>query len=146
MKTFKKIMFYVIVIFAFILFSNIMIRVGLKNTYKTISGEIKTSSPEITISEIKTTDVNGYAKGTIKNNSDNNIEKIYIKLDLYSKRDVNLGTEYFEVNNLKAGASREFEIDYRYSRVNHYEITCVEEKIAPEVKDSNVYNLINELD
>ena len=104
-----------------------MMKVGLRNSYKTISGQIKSVSPQITVTEAKTTDVNGYVKANIKNNSDQDIEKIYVKLDLYSKRDVNLGTEYQEINNLKAGEEESIEIKYRYSKVDHYEINSVDE-------------------
>ena len=128
MRRFKQIMFFVILIFAFAYFSNYMIGVGLRNTYKTIKGEVKTSSPSIIVSEIKTTDVNGYARGTIKNNTDEDMNSIYIKLDLYSRKDVHMGTEYFEVKDLKVGDSQDFKIEYRFSNVNHYEITCVDEK------------------
>lgn len=127
MKRFKQIMFFVIVIFAFAIFSDFMMKVGIRNTYKTIQGEIKTYSPQITVSEAKTTDVNGYAKGTIKNNSDEDIDIVYIKIDLFSKRNVNLGTEYLEIRDLKNGDTREFEIKYRFSNVDHYELTCVSE-------------------
>ena len=128
MERMKQIAFYGIVIVVFAIFSDYMIKVGLNNTYKYISGEVKIASPEIIMTEVKTTDVNGYAKGTIKNTLAEDIDRIYIKIDLYSKRDVNLGTQYLEVRDLKVGESREFEIDYRYSNVNHYEITCVFEK------------------
>ena len=103
MATVKKIAFYGILIVVFAIFTNCMMKVGLRNTYKTISGEIK-------------------------NNSDKDIERMYIKLDLYSKRNVNLGTEYLEVNNLKIGKEQEFEIKYRYSNVNHYEIKIIDSK------------------
>lgn len=128
MERVKQITFYLVVIIVFAIFSNYMIKIGLKNTYHTISGTVKISTPKITMSEVKTTDVNGYAKGEIENNLGEDIDKIYIKIDLYSKRDVNLGTEYIEISNLKAGKTRKFEIDYRYSKVDHYEITCVYEK------------------
>ena len=80
------------------------------------------------MTDVKTTDVNGYAKGIIKNNTEQDIEKIYIKLDLFSKVDTNMGTEYYEVTNLKAGESKEFEIKYKYANVKKYEINCVNEK------------------
>lgn len=136
----KQIAFYGVLIFVFAIFSNYMIKVGLKNTFKTITGEIKASSPEIIMTEVKTTDVNGYAKGKIKNNSDKYIDRIYIKLDLYSKRNVNLGTEYLEINNLDTGKEQDFEIKYRYSNVNHYEITCVDSKtfLREQFSDNNV--------
>lgn len=140
MATVKKIARYAVIIVVFVILTDCMIKVGLRSTYKTISGEIKTSSPEIIMEEVKTTDVNGYAKGKIKNNSDKDIERMYIKLDLYSKRDVNLGTEYLEINNLKVGKEQEFEIKYRYSNVNHYEITIIDSKtlLREQILNNNV--------
>lgn len=125
MARFKQIMYLVLIIIVFIIFSEFMIRVGLKNTYKTIQGEIRTESPEIVISEAKTTDVNGHVIGTIKNNSEEDISKTVIKLDLYTKRENLLGDRRLEILNLKAGESRDFEINFRYNNVNSYEITCV---------------------
>ena len=124
----KQVLFFGIVIVVFAIFTDFMINIGLKNTYKDISGEVKITSPKIVMTEVKTTDVNGYAKGTIKNNLNEDIDRIYIKIDLYSKRDVKLGTQYLEVTDLDAGESQEFEINYRYSNVDHYEITGVYEK------------------
>ncbi len=140
MATFKKVMFYGILIVVFAIFTDCMIKVGLRNTYKTISGEIKQTTPEIIMSEVKTTDVNGYAKGKIKNNSEKDIERTYIKLDLYSKRNVNLGTEYLEINNLKIGKEQEFDIKYRYSNVNHYEITIIDSKtlLREQILNNNI--------
>lgn len=140
MATVKKIARYAVIIVVFVILTDCMIKVGLRSTYKTISGEIKTSSPEIIMEEVKTTDVNGYAKGKIKNNSDKDIERMYIKLDLYSKRDVNLGTEYLEINNLKVGKEQEFEIKYKYSNVNHYEITIIDSKtlLREQILNNNV--------
>lgn len=128
MATVKKIARYAVIIIVFAILTDCMMKIGLRNTYRTISGEIKETTPEIIMEEVKTTDVDGYAKGKIKNNSDKDIERMYIKLDLYSKRNVNLGTEYLEVNNLKIGKEQEFEIKYRYSNVNHYEIKIIDSK------------------
>ena len=80
----KQVLFFGIVIVVFAIFTDFMINVGLKNTYKDILGQVKITSPEIVMTEVKTTDVNGYAKGTIKNNLNEDIDRIYIKIDLYS--------------------------------------------------------------
>lgn len=124
----KQVAFYGLLIVIFAIFSDFMIKVGLKNTYKEIPGIIDTSSPEIVINEVKTTDVDGYAKGTIKNNTEESIDKIYIKLDLYSKRDINLGTKYLEIKSLNKEQNLDFEIQFRYSNVDHYKITCIDSK------------------
>lgn len=128
MKRVKQIATFTILAIIFAIFTDYMAKVGLRNSYKTISGEIKSVSPQITVTDAKTTDVQGYLKADVKNNSEEKIEKIYIKLDLFSKRDVNLGTEYLEINDLEAGKERSIEIKYKYSNVDHYEITTKNEK------------------
>lgn len=127
MKRFKQIMFFALLIVVFAIFTDFISKIGLKNTYKTISGQIKSASPEIVVSEAKATDDNGYVRGTIKNNAETDIEKTFIKVDIYSKRNNILGDEYLEVPGLKAGESKEFEIKFRYNNAKHYEITCVSE-------------------
>lgn len=127
MKRFKQIMFFALLIVAFAVFTNFISRIGLKNTYKTISGQIKSASPEIVVSEAKASDVNGYVKGTIKNNTETDIEKTFIKVDIYSKRNNILGDKYLEVIELKAGESKEFEIKFSHNNVDHYEIICLSE-------------------
>ena len=127
MKRFKQIMFFALLIVVFAIFTDFISKIGLKNTYKTISGQIKSVSPEIVVSEAKATDVYGYVIGKIKNNSEEDIDRIFIKLELYSKRDNILGDKYPEILNLKAGETRDFEIFFKYNNVDHYEITCVNE-------------------
>ena len=128
MKRFKQLMIFAILGVLFIIFSEYLIRVGLRNTYKTISGEIKSASPQITVTEAKVTDVNGYVQGKIKNTSEEGIEKIYIKLELYSKRDIKLGDKFLEITNLNSNEEKDFEIKFKYSNVDYYIITCVNEK------------------
>lgn len=122
MERFKQIMLFVLLMILFAIFTDYMVKVGLRNTYKTMTGEIKTVSPEITIIEAKTTDVNGYVNGKIKNNSGEDIKEIDIKLELYSKRNVNLGTENLKITDLKNNEEKEFSINFRYSNVNKYKI------------------------
>ncbi len=124
MKRFKQIMIFVIIGVLFIILTEYLIRVGLRNSYKTISGEIKSVSPQITVTEAKATDVNGYVEGKIKNASEEEIEKIYIKVELYSKRDIKLGEQFLEITDLKNDEEKDFEIKFQYSNVNYYIITC----------------------
>ena len=126
MKRFKQIMILVILMLLFAVFTDYIIRVGLRNSYKTISGEIKSVVPQITVTEAKATDIDGYVEGKIKNASEEEIEKIYIKLELYSKRDIKLGEQFLEITDLKNDEEKDFEIKFQYSNVNYYIITCEE--------------------
>ena len=91
MKRFKQIMTFVIIGVLFIILTEYLIRVGLRNSYKTISGEIKSVSPQITVTEAKATDVNGYIEGRIKNASEDDIAA----LDEFTRPAAKKVYEYF---------------------------------------------------
>lgn len=109
--------------------SNTLIYAGINNIYEDIGNYqfIKLSNIEVSLDEAKATSMNGYIKGTIKNNSNKNIEEEYIKIDFYSIRDVNVGTKYIKVENLRAKDAAEFEIKFKISNVSYCVITNVDE-------------------
>lgn len=98
--------------------------------------ELNSTVGTIQITDSRATKVNGYVKGTITNNTNHLISKLYIVLQCYSKKDNLLGTEYTQVENLAVGETREFEIRYQYDDVDHYTITTTEE--APEGGNLNL--------
>lgn len=111
--------------------SNTLIYAGINNIYEDIGNYqyINSSNIEITLNEAKATSINGYIKGTIKNNSNSNIKEEYLKIDFYSERKVNMGTKYIKIENLKANESTEFNIDFKFSNVNYCIITTIDEII-----------------
>ena len=77
MDTHKKFFIYFLLVVAFFIFSQIMIYFALQTTYKYKSVNIKTTIPiEI---EVQATLVNGFAKGKVKNNSEETLENKYIQ-------------------------------------------------------------------
>lgn len=100
----------------------------VKTTYSTIEKqEIMTTVPKIEIEEAKATYVNGYVKGTITNNSESDIDVCYLVLNSYSERDVNLGTKYWKIENLKQNETREFKITFRYQEVKRISLNMTKE-------------------
>lgn len=62
--------------------------------------------------------------GTIKNNTDHDMEYVEINIILYDKDDAQIGTALANTNNLKAGGSWKFEavgIDPNCAEYDHYE-------------------------
>lgn len=121
LKTFAK---YAIWLILFWILSDILIYLGMNSTYKTIKprGEI----PEgIEIVQMQATTVNGRAKINVK---DSSLNKKFLKIDLYSARGTNLGTQYIEIGNVKENQNKELETYFRISEVKSYEISVVEEK------------------
>lgn len=120
-KTFVK---YAIWLILFWILSDFLIYLGINSTYKTIKprGEIPTG---IEVVQMQATAVNGRAKINVK---DVALSKKFLKIDLYSLNEVNLGTQYIEIGNVKENQNKEFETYFKISDVKSYEITVVDEK------------------
>lgn len=131
LKTFRM---WALLIIAFFIYSTVITNLYLKNTYKTVYGEIVTNSPKIEITEAVAGNNSGSIKGSITNDTDEYIEKIYIKIDFYSKFDTNKGTLYIEIKDLAENEKREFSSDFKYRKVERYEVSYVEEIIEEEKK------------
>lgn len=118
MKTFAK---YAIWLILFWILSDILIYLGINSTYQDIEnrGEIPNG---IQVVQMQTTKVNGRAKIKVK---DIALSGKVVKIDLYSSNDVNLGTQYIEVGNIKE--EKEIETYFKISEVESYEITIVDE-------------------
>lgn len=123
MKTLKTYLVYIILIVTFYIFSDVVIYLALNGMYKKIDAKVYTNTPEIAITKCAATNVNGVVGGTIKNNTNEGINNQYIKIDLYSSRNIKMGTKYIAIENLAPEKEQHFEIWYRYSNVSHAAIS-----------------------
>lgn len=126
MAKMKKYFRYILLIAAFWLFSDILIYLSINTTYTNVDTRIYNISPEIVIGESKATYVNGYVKGSIKNNTDSIINDKYLKIDLYSVRDVKLGSKYVKIENLQTNQYQDFEMWYKFTDVEYANITVTD--------------------
>lgn len=132
MKTFGL---YALCIILFFIFSNVMINIAVKSMYNSIDVDIVLDENVKTeISDIRATAVNGYVKGSVNNTGDI-VSKTYVKIDLYSKRDVLLGTKYVEMSNLQKGETRDFEMGFRFDNVDYAKI-CMVDNVENATEDS----------
>ena len=127
MKRLKTFLIYALVIAAFWIFSDILIYLSINSTYKNINDKIYTNYPEIIIGKSQATYVNGFIKGSIKNNTEGIINDKYLKIELYSARDVKLGTKYVKIENLEVGKYQDFEMWYKFTDVDYSKITVVDD-------------------
>ena len=140
MSRMKTFFIYALIIIVFYFYSNLLIEVGTKSTYKTIEAkEILTNIPKVEIYDAKATYINGYVEGKITNNTDSKIDKKYIKIDFYSKHNINLGTKYVEIDNLEKNETKDFRMAFKLTDVNFFNITVVE-----EAKDATEQQFISE--
>lgn len=126
MARMKKFLLYAFLIAAFWLFSDILIYLSINTTYANVDTKVYAISPEIIVGESKATYVNGVIKGSIKNNTEAIINDKYLKIDLYSPRDVKMGTKYVKIENLEVDKYQEFEMWYKFTDVDYAEITVTD--------------------
>lgn len=122
MKTF---FIYFLLVVLFFVYSQIMIYIGIKTTYKEKDVEIETTIPME--AQVKATSINGIANVKIKNTTDKDIEGKYIKLECYSKHDILMGTKYIQINKIEENKEKEFEIKFKYNKVEKAIISIVDE-------------------
>lgn len=133
MKLFRNLFIIFVLLFLFVSY---MSHAFVQSTYTLISkDETLLDSPKIEIIEARSTNINGYIKAKITNNTNSKIDNKYIKLDFFSKYGNNLGTKYLKINNLEIGSSKEFKLDHTYEGVD--KITAI---ITDDVPDSYKFN------
>lgn len=150
MAKMKKFLLYAFLIIAFWIFSDIVIYLSINTTYTNVDTKVYSISPEINVGESKATYVNGFVKGSIKNNTGSIINDKYLKIELYSPRDVKLGTKYIKIENLDVNKYQEFEIWYKFTDVEYANITVTdnientteEEFISQEVTTTLVFGTV----
>lgn len=128
MKTFLK---YALCVIGFIIFSEILINISLETTYRQIGR--KDNIEQISIYQAQATKVNGRLKGTIYNKG-NTITNKYLKIDFYSERDINLGSKYIDVSNMREDETREIEMYFKLQDVEYYNISFTDEKEEVEIE------------
>lgn len=128
MKTFFK---YAIWVILFFIFSELIINVGLNSSYKNIQS--KNNIEQVIITQAQATLVNGRIKGTIRNTGNEELNGKYVKVDIYSERDVLLGSKYYEIQNLAKNQSQDFEIYFKAQYVKYYDVSIVNEKEESEL-------------
>ncbi|MBQ3413766.1 MAG: hypothetical protein IJH39_00120 [Clostridia bacterium] len=137
MKTMKKIIGWVLFGIAFIIVSELVINVSLNSSYKDMSQ--KSSLPTgVSVYQAESTLVNGRIRGNVENTGNPNIEGKYLKVDIYSERNVKLGTDYIDLTNLKVGEKQPFEVFYKLQNSSYYDISIADEK---EEVDSSLFFL-----
>ena len=126
MERMKTFLIYVLMLIAFALFSNFLIYMSLNSTYKSIDVKDNVAS-QVTIQKAEATTVNGRMFGKVKNTEENDINGKYIEIDLYSSKNVLLGTKYIKVNNLEVNQEENFEIYFKLQNIKSYNINIVDE-------------------
>ena len=92
-STLQKMAIWIAILVGVFLLSDFLINVGMNSTYKNM--ERKDDNENIVVYQADATYVNGRIRGLIKENEKE--KGNYLKIELYSKRNVMVGTQAFEL-------------------------------------------------
>ena len=120
----RRWLIWFILLFAFVTVGSIM---AIKTMYHDIKTyEIQATIPTITVNEAKATNVNGYIKGIVKNDTEAEISNKKICFLLFNKDNENVGEEYLDIGNIQAGESKTYELKFKRNNVDRFIVTIVE--------------------
>lgn len=125
-RNLRRWLIWFILLFAFVTIGSIL---AVKSMYHDITSyEILSENPIVTVSEAKATNVNGYIKGEIKNESEESINNKYLCFLLFDENNDLIGIEYIEINNLDVGQTKTYELQFKMNNVDKFYITITNEK------------------
>ena len=126
-RNLRRWLIWFILLFAFVTIGSIL---AIKTMYHDITSyEIFSTNPVVTVSEAKATNVNGYIKGEVKNESEENIDSKFLCFILYDENNELIGTEFIELNTLNPGETKTYELKFKRDNVNGFYIFVRDEKI-----------------
>ena len=119
-----KIVLWVLILIGVYVLSDFLIYVGLNSTYKNIQRQDQNS--QVVVYQADATYVNGRIRGMIKDIGE--VQGKYLKIELYTKRNVLVGKSYVEIENKDHTETQPFEVFFRANDVAYYKIDPVKEK------------------
>ena len=130
MKTF---LIYALLIIGFFALSIALENGLLYSMYANIPGEFNSyyeqTGTRFSLSNSTATacNVNGYISFNLTNSTGSNIEKCYLKLDLYNKQKLLADTEYFEITNFQNNETKKFNIKFKANNIKNYKMSILGE-------------------
>ena len=153
MKTMEKFKKWLILFVLFFIWSTLMERALIYEMYETIDGETignyttdagDNNDLRVDVLSASATNVNGKMRVRVTNTSGHDIDSCYAKVDLYNDQGHVVGTEYIKLEDFKAGAHKDFDINFHAKNVAGYKVALVENE--PEVPEGIVNVLGWEVD
>ena len=141
MGTIKKFWKYFLLFICAFFIIGFLSNLPMRDNYKDLSYEIKTTSPEIKVEESKVEYSHGYIKGSITNNTGKHLQLKYLRVDLYNKDGKFAGTEYKELKYFNVDETINFDINFKYENVNRVELKIVDKK--EEIEKRGLLDSVN---
>lgn len=135
MNKLKTFLIYVLIIVGFFIISEFLSGELIKQMYVSLDGSVseefeykgEKTALSVEILEAKATRMNGYITARVTNNTDNLIDKAYLKIDMFAKKDLKAVSRYMEITDLKPGESQNYTLKFRAGYVDAYRVAVKED-------------------
>ena len=137
MSTMSNFRNYALWIVGFFIVSVILENALVMNMYKPIDGTINSKAIfsnvansvdlDLSVSDARATNVNGFVDVVVKNTSGRFLEKCCVRLDLLTDRGNSAGTRYIDISNFEMNETRRFRVKFNGNEVGSYAISLVED-------------------
>jgi hypothetical protein len=74
----------------------------------------------------------GFIEGKISNGTNEKVVNKYMKVELFSENNVNLGEEYVKIEEINPGELKNFKISFKCDNVKHFIITFLTQEQKDE--------------
>lgn len=128
MKRMKTFFIYFLLFAALFIVSTLLEKGMIFSMYADINGNAY-NSDELTINveKAKATNVNGYMKFKVTNDSNNNIDSSYAKIEFIDEYNLKAITDYVTIKDLEPGQSKNYKINFEGNKIEKYNVSFVSE-------------------
>lgn len=130
-KTFLVYISWVVILYVV---SDFLINVGLNSTYRDMQRLDNTD--HVKIYQAEATMVNGRIKGLITNEGANDLNNKYLKIQLYTIRNIEIGKKYIKISDIDRNNSKPFELNFQMQDISKYKLSIITEK-EKKLDDAN---------
>ena len=92
------------------------------------SYEINASNPTVTVSEAKATNVNGYVRGEVINEGEEDITNRYLLFLLCDENNEVISREYIDIGTISVGQTKTYELKFKVDNVDRFYVTVTDVK------------------
>lgn len=136
MERMKTLFIYFLIFVGIYVVSQLLINAYIKTSYYKIdSYEISDDQLTVTIDRAGTraSKDDGYIQGKISNNSDLKSDVKYMKVELYSEKNVNLGEEYVKIEEMNPNDVKDFKVRFTCDYVKNFKISFLTQEQMDEI-------------
>lgn len=141
MSTLKKFIKYFIIFLIVYALVSLFSFHTIQMTYKTKPVEIDFDSPKVEIIESKATITNGYVKGKITNNTNEEIIDKFLKLELLNPKNEKIGNKFINFGNLQPNETKEFISKFNHDNVGKIKCSLADKSEVDEWSDFSLDDL-----